>query len=87
MTAFSSYKVECREKHGEIEYKAGNAEVFIGFSEVKRDDEVVSFWKGGYYQGSLNLETQRLFYGNDEVDFSVEVSQEFVDEVQAEVMQ
>lgn len=85
MASSKSYSVEHTEQRGLIEYTTENAEAFIGFSEVKQDDEVVSFWKGGFYQGSLNIKTNRLFYGNDEVDFSIDVSQEFVDEVQAEV--
>ena len=72
-------------EQGLIEYTTENAEAFIRFSKIKQDDSVISFWKGGFYQGSLNTETNRLFYGNDEADFSIEVSEEFVNEVQAEV--
>jgi hypothetical protein len=77
--------VEHSDGRGLIEYTTEDAEAFIGFREVKQDDNVVSFWKGGFYQAALNTETNRLYYGNDEVDFSIKVAQEFVDEVQSEV--
>lgn len=82
-----SYSVEYSRERGLIEYTTGQAEAFIGYQRVEVNDPVVSFWKGGFYQGSLNLEANRLYYGNDEVDFSIEVAQEFVEELQSEVVE
>lgn len=78
--------VEYSDGRGLIEYTTENAEVFIGFTRVEEKENKINFWKNDFYQGSLQTETNRLFYGNDEVDFSVDVPQEFVDEVQSEVV-
>lgn len=83
----SSYSVDVSDGRGQIEYAVGDAEAFIGFREIECRDGVISFWKSGFYQGSVNTETNRLFYGNDEVDFSISVPQEFIDKVQSEVTQ
>jgi len=56
------FSVEHSTEHGLIEYTTENAEAFIGFTKIERNDSVISFWKGGFYQGSLNTETNRLFY-------------------------
>jgi len=85
MASSNHFSVEHSTERGLIEYTTESAEAFIGFTKIEQNDSVISFWKGGFYQGSVNTKTQRLFYGNDEVDFSIDVSQEFVQQIQEEV--